>query len=514
MKKNVFFLCYSRYVIFVAYILKETVYKNDNVSLIIPDSTANYDGLVEQMERSKCWDAVIPFKELDDVENVKQRVIDFIYQNKIDVFCVAHILRSASHFFTEYLFDGTEINMFDEGCITLDFLGEYNNYCRHGLDKGWTEFHFERINSIYSFFPTITKTFYNAIVKEIHLEKLLNSDFIHKLSDMYGYTYHKQDIEMIFIDSNEAICGFYSQKYEQFCIDNILGNIDCTKCYIKRKPSQKEQDIFSKYGKYKINYISGGMVPFEIVYLNMVLNEDVPQLIVSTNSAAVWNIGYLNMLLKKKVDIVVLIDIMKDYYWDILFKEQVQNTLKKYNSFFADEYKILVPKTWEQLYQIMEKYLFFVKPDLDEIRDKELECLKKDYIEKCSREIHFYKPRFKEAYNWIMYIAKGNGIEKRLLEMDITKIAVYGIGDFAKMFISNINRAQIRIECFIVTKAMEKTEYEGVPVLSVDEFMKDKKVNKLPIIVSAVGREKEIRDFLKQNDYAGETFTFADLLRE
>ena len=511
MKKNVYFLCYSRYVIFVAYILKEMLFKDDKVHLIIPDSTHNYDGLVEQMERSKCWDEVLPFQEIDDIGIVKQRVKDFVQHNKIDIFFVAHIMRSASHFFTKYLPDTTEINMFDEGCITLDFLGIYKNYCRHGLADGWTNFHFKRIRNIYSFFPDITKAFFQAKVKGIEFSYIINKEFVEKINRMYEYEYIRQDIEILYIDSNLATAGLYSHSYDQFCIDNILENIDCSKCYVKRKPAVKEYELYKKYEKYNIRYIEGGMVPFEIIYLNMIINDNLPQLIICTNSAAIWNINYLNVIFKRKLDIVVLIDIVKTYYWDVNFREDVQRRLQLYNTYFPENYKVISPKTWDELYDFMERYHFFIKPDINIIKERELECIKKEYLEICHRELHFYRPRFKEAYNWIKQLAQGKSVDEKLLNSNEKKIVVYGVGDFAKLFLESIDKKQIHIECFIVTKASEEKKYKGIKILSVNEFIIDENINKLPILISAVGSEEEIKYILREKEFLGKIYTFSDL---
>lgn len=511
--KNVYFLCYSRYVIFVAYILKKTLHQNDKVTLIISDGTANEENISEHIRSTGLWDEVILFHEKGEKPaSVEKEVIEFVNSHNIDYFYVAHIMRCASHFFMKYLKENTEINMFDEGCITLDWISSYHFFTQKGLATGWVDFDFERVNNIYSFFPTITKAFGKAVVKPIELESIISNQFIDELNLLFDYEYKKENVEVLFIDSNGASAGFYTTEYEQHYIDNVLRHINTDNCYIKIKPSESKKVIEDKYGKYNVKFIHGGMVPFEVIYLNMIKSDCFPEMIITVNSAIIWNMLLINQIKHIKLDIVLLIKAISEYYIDDYWVDEAMLNINSYMSSLNSGNEIHIPSTWGEVYDIFSSRRELFKDfEKDELMEYELKWLRSQYMNLLRKERYITNPRFYILNKWFDSIYSGKTIVDYFRKKNIQKIILYGIGYFGDIFIKAVRETELEIEFIIVTNVGEP-QIIDIPIYSLYSYKEIKEQYQYPILITAIGRENEVKELLIKNEIHNEIILFSDIV--
>lgn len=97
-----------------------------------------------------------------------------------------------------------------------------------------------------------------------------------------------------------------------------------------------------------------------------------------------------------------------------------------------------------------------------------------------------------------------NHYEKKLLQKvkGTNRLAIYGAGHFSKIFLSFLKKKDLidKIECIVVSDLDgNKDQIEGIPVITFQHFIKEKK---MPLLL-AVGEklQKEVADYLKQNDF-------------
>ena len=520
-KKNIVFLCYSRYVLFVAYCLKVLLHKNDVCTLIISDVINNENGIIEHIKKLGFWDRVIEFNEngikIDQiVDNVKQ----FIESEEIDIFYTANILRCASHSFVHFLKANTEVNMFDEGIISLDLLGGYNFFETKVKRVGNIEFDFSRISKFYVFFPSITKKFGDVQVESINIARLLHQNierFIEQLNELFDYHYVIKNKKIMFIDSDMASQGSITQEYENHCIDNIMKIVSVNQCIVKLKPSISQKMFEMKYSKYNLKFFNEGNVPFEVVYLNAMINNDLPELIIALPTTAIWNINLINQEMGiKNIDIVSLSAIMYKYFYSPGNGDDMMDKLQKYQTCFNSSYVVRLPKTWNELYEyINNKYDNYCKKEIKMWDTYEYEWLIQEYnrlsLLYMENEIRI---RNSVLTKWVSMNIRGIKIEQFFLDKGIDNIILYGYGIFGKLFIEAIDGLKFKIQYIIKSTVTEKEKYiNNIPIISVEEYSVQTKDSTIPILITAVGKETEIFHIINTRRIKNKVYRFMDIMK-
>lgn len=519
MKKNIVFLCYSRYVLFVAYCLKVLLHKDDKCTLIISDVINNENGIIEHIKKIGLWDRVIEFKESGiEIEQIVDNVKQFIENEEIDIFYTANILRCASHSFVHFLKPNTEVNMFDEGIISLDLVGGYNFFESKVKQVGNIEFDFSRISKFYVFFPTITKKFADVQVIPINITKLLHQNierFIEILNELFDYQYVKKNKNIIFIDSDMASQGSITQEYENHCIDNIMKIIPTSQCIVKLKPSISQKMFEMKYSKYNLEFFNEGNVPFEVVYLNAMINNDLPKLIIALPTTTIWNINLINQEMGiKSIDIVSLSAIMYKYFYSPGNGDDMMHKLQKYQTCFNNNYMVRLPKTWNELYEyIKTKNVNNCKKEIS--MWDEYEWLIAEY----NRLALLYMKN--DTWNrnsiltkWVSMNSRGIRIEQFFLDKGIDKIILYGYGVFGKLLIEAIDGLKLKIQCIIKSIVTEREKFiNNIPIISVEEYSAQTKNITIPILITAVGKEKEILNIINTWKIKNKVYRFTDIMK-
>lgn len=72
---------------------------------------------------------------------------------------------------------------------------------------------------------------------------------------------------------------------------------------------------------------------------------------------------------------------------------------------------------------------------------------------------------------WLKNKINGKSLGQRLLEMDISKVAIYGANELGKMVYNDIKESDVRVECF-VDKNVDKysSSAEEIPVIKPSEI--------------------------------------------
>ena len=77
-----------------------------------------------------------------------------------------------------------EVNFFDEGSISVDWLSGYRYWTRNGLPKGMPEFDFNRAENFYVLFPEATAEIGRAKIEGIDIGAVLNDNLEKTVADL------------------------------------------------------------------------------------------------------------------------------------------------------------------------------------------------------------------------------------------------------------------------------------------------------------------------------------------
>ena len=72
---------------------------------------------------------------------------------------------------------------------------------------------------------------------------------------------------------------------------------------------------------------------------------------------------------------------------------------------------------------------------------------------------------------WLKNKISGKSLGQRLLEMDISKVAIYGANELGKMVYNDIKESDVRVECFVDKNADKySSSEEEIPVIKPSEI--------------------------------------------
>lgn len=356
--RKIYFLCYSRYVMMIAYMIKELYHKNDECVMIISDEIANENGIIEHVAHQGLWNNVVRLEEKNKSYHEINRVVDeFINNHQIDVFYTAHIMRYASHYFVEKLNEATKINMYDEGIISLDIISGYKEWCKKIHKEGMVEFRFDRIKKFFVLFPQITTSFGNVQIEGINIHGLItNANFVNDLNNLFQYEHELFDKKFLIIDADIAVQGDVSQEYENMCASKLINILGAKDSCIKIKPSEKIEVITKKYNHSDVSFISNGLVPFEVQYLNWIVSKKYPKVIVAFPTTLIWNMLLINENFDvDEMEFISIAKIMSKEYFDSSIATNMLNKIEKYKTCFSNVDNINIPKDWDEFEQCIKK---------------------------------------------------------------------------------------------------------------------------------------------------------------
>jgi hypothetical protein len=488
MKKNVYFLCYSRYVIMVAYLIKKQYHESDSCTLILSDELAQMENLVSDLKESGLWERVEVIAEKGrTAEAVYSAVDTYIDTHEIDIFYTSHIMRYASHYFVHRLPEETHIYMFDEGIISLDIINGYREWKEKTNKENLIEFDFSRIEKYFVFFAPITKSFARVEIIQIELDRILaQKEIVNELNLLFGYEPEPVDRQYIIIDADIAAQGDVTKEYENYCAKKIVRCLGTGRCLVKIKPSEDLHEVKEKYGEDCL-FLNSGRVPFEVIYLNWVVSGFCPRYIIALPTTLIWNIARINDMLRVDgVTIVSIARMMSAFYFSPDVSGRMLKKLEDYQSCIERKESIYLPDSWEAFYKIVGLP--------GDAADDEKEWLIRAYNKRMMEQSDAVKI-WKKKTNTLLKIVKCRDFREKILTnlglKDGKQLYLYGTGDFAELLCSILEPEMIA--GFVKTTPKENETFDGKSVLSCDELPNEKNVI---VLNTAVGFEEEVKNAL------------------
>lgn len=503
MRVKVVFLAYSRYVIMISYIVKKLYHNNDYCTLLISDEMENENGVIEIISKSNIWDEVLTLSEKNN-QKLYEKIDNIIECSIIDVFYFGHICRRGAHYFVHKLNNDTEINMIDEGMSSIDIYGTYEQCMKNQYKEGYA-LEFDKITNYYVLYPDITKPFYNVKIKKIEIEKFSENfmEVIRELNSIFGYKQKRYEKKCIIIDSGIGYVNIIPQFIEEYLINIVMGVINKKSCIIKAKPSSSAIYLSEKYEKYCCSFFEDCSIPFELLYLNMYVENDLPEIIIAFPTASVWNIILLNKLLKHcNTKIIIMQRIMFNYYLDDLLRIEEE---KKFNllASFSQMENVFIPQSYIELFGMLNKKYnnqneWIIKKTFLEYKkifiQNNINFCKKNFLLTCYRNQNFC-----------------SRLEKYLDSVGIRKVIIYGTGEIADIICDILEKLDIEIVLFVEKNVTNKM-YRKREVWSIKNII-DEKFEIYPIIISSIGYEMEIINDLNILSIKNKVILLGELMR-
>lgn len=359
--QHVAFLAHSVYTIFTSYIVKRQYFDRQKSILILSDDMAEVVKIYHYAVQSGVWDIVIMLNEHGKNKRNVARQLDVILKKyEIAAFCIANLWRKATHYLSNALSAQQKLIMIDEGTATFDLKYTYNYYWEsmgHTIDN-FGEFHFDRVDVIIGVMPQLIKYPFDVIVKRMNIAEVFLQDkerTVSELNTIFGYQYKpiKETYMLIDNDFKDAMLNADEKNMRMQC-SKLLEN---KKVWIKIKPCMGMAKIKERYLLGDNCVYFNEMVPFEVIYLNIIFNRDIIPDIIMFPTSIMMNIVHINLGLDiKGVRMILLYNLLLKHgvYWKE--KRMYWYFLGRYLRVLIRKNMISNPKTWKKAAQLVSNY--------------------------------------------------------------------------------------------------------------------------------------------------------------
>jgi hypothetical protein len=347
--KKVCFSCITQYHIFVSYILSKTVYKHDYKILFISDVNDFAEEVYKRISNLNVWDDVILIKEKYGLNKKMEYHINNQYLHDIDIL---HYFSWGSPINFEMIenvnIKNTKIYLTDEGIMTY-LINEIINKDIINFNLKYSPIDFNKISEVWLFDRDLFCSNIKMKIRNIEFHKYLNNDIIHifcsELNYIFDYKYKDLKYNTIFFDQGLSRVGLLEEKQEDYVLKNVVNIFKNNNLLIKKHPSDKV-DKYKNIIDYK--YIYADNVPWEVLYLNMIINHNAKNVnLVTYSSTADLSSIYIFKNYKNSKFILlyhileeICENINESYYIMDKFIEKIS---EKYNVDF------ILPKSFKEL---------------------------------------------------------------------------------------------------------------------------------------------------------------------
>ena len=515
-KCNVF-VCYTEYTLFTAMILRKAYQIDDNCVLVLMGDMANQiKGNIENVRNNTNWDEIIIIDERDKSQSIHD-VDNLVSSHNIGIIYIAHIAVLLTHYLTNILSDDVEINMYDEGVSSLEIEKVYLQLNQVGDISAEYPFRFDRVKNYYVLYPEVTS--YNLIknVKDIGLSSLSKQEIEQLLCECEAiFGYHFSDIhikKVLFIDEPLASIGLMTENAEKHYISTIFRFIPAKEAIIKEKPSRGKV-LISREERFPfdgISYFDEKNIPFEIIYLYLMLKGLTPKLVINNGSSLGYNIALINKAFNNKNCIVISTELIERKFIIDEIKDHSINVVNKMKKYFEENPFLQFPQTWEEFCNIVNRVNEGTTQCGIDYKD-EYRWLINEYESLIDNEI--VPDRIRGGFIGIAYDICGLHFQKReladlFLDRCHKEIYIYGTGLISKLITNELNDGKIGIKGYIRTMAADGESFAGKEVY-LPSTIPDPS---LPIFIAVHNKDREIIELLHKQGIKSEILTISELFK-
>lgn len=363
---TILFKCTSAYTVFISVVLSELYYSNDYRVLLISDTNKPLMNFIDSFKSTSIWDETVILNEGSfEKSDVEKQVFNILENYSIDIFHL-FLYDLYSLTFMKYIPKKTKIILTEEGTMTYQPLKHYKEDFEkfkenkdlfqniNDLKMDW-----ERIDEIFLFEPRLFDRSINKPVKKIDIEYLLKdytkrNDLVNKLNKLFSYSLKKKDYEIVYFDTYLCNRNYISLDYEKYYLKNIIDIIRKYNYIIKLHPNEEKDFYKIRYNNITVNIESNSLVPWEVIYLNIIhYYPDKRLILISTCSTSMYNTQIIGKSVFNNIYIIYLSKITKDYLLDSKTLDFEINNIKRFKELSYNS-KIYTPENFTEFRKIID----------------------------------------------------------------------------------------------------------------------------------------------------------------
>lgn len=350
--QHVVFFAYTVYTVFTSYIVKRQYFDGKKSILVVSDDMAEVVKIYQYAVQSGVWDFVVMLNEHgQNKRQVAKQLDNLMEKYEIAAFCAANLWRKATHYISNTLSAKQKFIMIDEGTATFDLKYTYNywNNCGHTVED-FGEFQFERVDAVIGVMPQLIRYPYDVVIKRMNIAEVFSKDkhrTISELNAMFGFQYKTIKEDYLFIDNDfrDAMLNKDEKELRMQC-GKLLKN---RKVWLKVKPCMGAIEGKDRYLLSDSCVCFNEMVPFEVIYLNIVFHEEKVPDIIMFPASVMMNVVQINRGLHIEGGrIILLYDLLLKHgvYWKE--RRMYWHFWGKYLRTLVRKHIIVNPKTWKR----------------------------------------------------------------------------------------------------------------------------------------------------------------------
>lgn len=363
---TILFKCTSAYTVFISVILSELYYKDNYKVLLVADTNKPLMSFIDSFKSNIIWNEIIilnegSFEKLD----VEKQVFTILENYTIDIFHL-FLYDLYSLTFMKYMPKEAKVILTEEGTMTYQPLKHYKrDFEKLKENKDLSQnvndlkMNWERIDEVFLFEPRLFDGSINKPVKKIDIEYLLKdynkrNDLIDKLNKLFSYSLKNKNYEVVYFDTYLCDRNYISLDYEKYYLNNIVDVIKEYNYVIKLHPNETKDFYKTRYDNIAINIECNSLVPWEVIYLNIIHYYPNKKLIlISTCSTSMYNTQIIGQHIFNNIYVIYLSQIAKNYLLDSKALDFEINNIERFKKLSYSS-KMYTPKNFTEFRKIID----------------------------------------------------------------------------------------------------------------------------------------------------------------
>lgn len=348
---TVLFRCMGPYQLFIAALITEIYYKDENTILLVDNETITQNFHKDkQIINSKIWNEVIELQiggtAISEAEKTIQEIIS---EKRVNVYHFFTWGDSISCFILNHLPNFTKAILTEEGSLTYTPLSEYigfKNY--YGNNRSFIDIN--RFNEIWLLEPLLYDHSLNITVHKINFQKIFENEmikraFLNKVNILFHFDNNLPTIDIVFFDGYYSASNTMPLGIEKAFLNSLIDIISEYEYIVKLHPSEKKYYSELRYEGKNPTVFSNNFIPWELIQIN--LNQKRKITLISIASTSIFNSLILSDISQVDISVIILDKLVGEYINEYGRNPDVTAMVQQFRS-LKPRIKIYQPKTMEE----------------------------------------------------------------------------------------------------------------------------------------------------------------------
>lgn len=336
-KTTVCFACLTPFHLFLSYLLAKTVYRDDYRILLLSDSHPKLREAFDRLEALDIWHEVMLINDYNQsYPSMRQQLSQIDFKSIDIVHYFSFGAASYNYLLLDYISGNTKIILTHEGIMTY-FIQEMCEHCKRKYNLNPIDLN--KIGEIWLLDKTLytgklNRPLFNIEIKK-YLEDPLKYELCNELNFIFNYKYEKNNYryDLLLFDQCLALAHILTPLQEKQLLASLIKEASKYDLMIKKHPS----DSNNKYDDLNITLLEPNDIPWELIYLNQLINDEsqANKVYLSYHSGAIIN---TNILCTNTNNQFILLNKILDAYKGYIEDPQYHNVVTNFLNHFTTLY--------------------------------------------------------------------------------------------------------------------------------------------------------------------------------